>query len=166
MKVWKDVAVGIGIVLLVGAFLGCASSLPTTQEARALLVIPVVAKGSNFFANYVLIIGDQEVKVIARSGLTLADTLPPGEHRVSGLVVVGRGMTTSDIRGQKVRPLDIPFTLKAGAITVLPATLEIKIVTRGDGSMTQSHGWVDTDRGAVVNALQKYENYAMWDVAE
>jgi hypothetical protein len=157
---------------------------PPSPEKQSLLVLPVThtrKAQSNmpaFYYVYQITSDNQQVapydaviKFPVQEDMVIVDVLPPGDYRVSKLSVFPMGVGDHTY-GNNAHPMNEPFTLAPGMITIFPKSFNLLTYNAIPGrglSTTYARDIepvTDEQRQQILNALGQLENFQSWNVLD
>ncbi len=155
---------------------------PPSPETQSLLVLPATytkkSERSRHGYYYVYEITsdnkqvepyDAVIKFPLEEDMVIVDALPPGDYHVStfSYFPMGTGGRTYD---DKKYPLNYPFTLAPGTITIFPESFNLLTYNKTPGRGSSTNYSFDIDpvtaeqRQQILDTLGQLENFQSWKV--
>lgn len=154
-----------------------------TAEKPTLLIFPVeyvreaqISNSSGFEWRYEIAARDGSMKPLlvpirtsAPDGMVVVDTLPPGDYRVRKVYIVPTGSGTRTYNNQGT-PLNFPFRLRTGQITVFSRSLYVRTYNKIPGrGMSTTYQWdikavSPGQKKAMMDSLAALPNFAAWGI--
>ena len=155
---------------------------PPTPEKQSLLVLPVThtrkaqSNKPAFYYVYEITSDNKQVapydaviKFPIPKDMVIIDALPPGDYRVSKLSYFPMGVGDHTY-SNNTYPLDLPFTLNRGRITIFSHSFNQTTYNKIPGRGLSTSYSFDVEpvtaeqRQIVVNTLGQLENFPSWKV--